>query len=311
MSSETMKLENVDAVLLVKKQAVHAITKRLLELADYLHARHKVRRVYVERSVYVDEIDEPRRAYVSPFDVLVSKSIGFVCCLGGDGTLLHVNRLFGDARVPPTMCFNLGTLGFLTPFQFADYRRHVDAAFASRFYVVQRKRLRCRVRRHGVDAIESIGCVMNEVVVDRGNHSLMCQLKLVCNEKPVTELHADGLIVATSTGSTAYSLSAGGTMVHPLVPAILLTPLCPHSLSCRPLSLPDSVDLCVALAPNSRCTSLSVSLDGRRRTELGKHDKLLVSMSPHSIPCITPIDQISSWFKSISENLSWNQRSRL
>ena len=115
------------------------------------------------------------------------------------------------------------------------------------------------------------------------------------------------ILGTNSTGSTAYSLSAGGSMVHPSVPAMLLTPICPHSLSFRPLLFHDSATLKVAVPPTSRSTAY-VSLDGKNRVELFPGDAVFVKVSSHPVPVICNTNENEDWFKSVMGNLNWNQR---
>jgi NAD+ kinase len=172
---------------------------------------------------------------------------------------------------------------------FQNHRRILDKVLAGDFFVTLRNRLDCRVyaarsppHQHEHQArqvqlaqqgqhtaacspasftLQSSFTALNEAVVDRGVSPYVCALEVFCDDLYVTTLQADGAIVATTTGSTAYSLSAGGSMVHPEVSAILFTPICPHSLSCRPLCLPDSVEIKIQLPYSSRCSAW-VSFDG-------------------------------------------------
>lgn len=124
---------------------------------------------------------------------------------------------------------------------------------------------------------------------------------------PHHALQADGLLLATPTGSTAYSLAANGSMVHPSVPAILFTPICPHSLASRPVILPDSA--CLELrVPQSARSSVWVSFDGKERQELQKGDRVVVRMSDYPMPTVNRTDHSHDWFESLSRCLSWNER---
>lgn len=120
-------------------------------------------------------------------------------------------------------------------------------------------------------------------------------------------LQGDGLIVATPTGSTAYSLAAGGSMVHPQVPGILFTPICPHSLSFRPLIFPDHVTLCVQVPPGSRSQAWC-SFDGKDRQLLAAGDAVVIRTSVWPVPTICNKDASRDWFSSVRDNLHWNVR---
>jgi len=149
--------------------------------------------------------------------------------------------------------------------------------------------------------------VLNEIVVDRGPSPWVSNLELYDDDKLLTIVQADGLIVSTPTGSTAYSLSAGGSLVHPSIPAILLSPICPHTLSFRPMLLPDSATLRVCVPKNSRATAY-VSFDGRSRVELRKGDYVEIQASRFPFP--TVVKEEGEWVDTVCRTFQWNQRER-
>lgn len=256
----------------------------------------------------------------------VVDDVHIVICLGGDGTMLHVvNHLF-PRGVPPILPFNLGSLGFNTPFDFKHHPLHIRNLLAGGTNVLLRMRLKCQIVRkqnkpmtpyHSFDRNMLIECpydaedaeyhVLNEIVIDRGAAPYLSNLEVECDNAPFTRVQADGLIIATPTGSTAYSLSAGGSMVHPDVPAILFTPICPHTLSFRPVQLPDYVVLTIKVPEDAR-SSCWVSFDGRHRMELDRGDKVIVSVSKWNVPTFCLKDASRDWFKSITSALHWNVR---
>ncbi|KAJ3216608.1 hypothetical protein HDU67_009215 [Dinochytrium kinnereticum] len=151
--------------------------------------------------------------------------------------------------------------------------------------------------------------IINDLVVDRGPSAFMSQLELYVDDRHLTTVQADGLVVATPTGSTAYSLSAGGSITHPEVPSILVTPICPHTLSFRPMLLPDSIELRVQVPRDSRSTAWA-SFDGRHRIELRQGDAIVVSLGRWPVPTVCDVDQSSDWFESLRRCLHWNERTR-
>jgi NAD+ kinase len=151
--------------------------------------------------------------------------------------------------------------------------------------------------------------VLNDLVVDRGPSPYVSLLELFGDEQHMTTVQADGLTVSTPTGSTAYSLSAGGSLVHPEIPAILITPICPHTLSFRPMLLPDTMELRICVPFNSRSTAWA-SFDGRGRVELKQGDHIKVTASRYPFPTVCAINQSTDWFSSISRTLKWNERER-
>jgi len=147
------------------------------------------------------------------------------------------------------------------------------------------------------------------VVVDRGPSPYLSNVDLYIDGKHVTVVQGDGLIVSTPTGSTAYAVAAGASMIHPSVPAIMITPICPHSLSFRPIVVPAGVELKIKISPDSRNTAW-VSFDGRNRQELHHGDVLSVTTSIFPVPSICAQDQIQDWFDSLADCLQWNVRKR-
>ncbi|KAJ3988260.1 hypothetical protein F5890DRAFT_521353 [Lentinula detonsa] len=290
--------------------------------------------------------------------------IDFVITLGGDGTVLFTSWLF-QRIVPPVLSFALGSLGFLTNFDFADHQAVMDSAIDSGIRVNLRMRFTCTVYRavtnqvkgrkavkkgetgeilmrnieqDGWEALEGgwsggftapengkvgkdkeIMCfttrpvetfeVLNDLVVDRGPSPYVSLLELFGDEHHMTTVQADGLTVSTPTGSTAYSLSAGGSLVHPEIPALLITPICPHTLSFRPMLLPDSMELRICVPYNSRSTAWA-SFDGRGRVELKQGDHIKVTASKYPFPTVCADKQSTDWFHAISRTLKWNERER-
>ncbi|KAI4650831.1 hypothetical protein J4E90_010069 [Alternaria incomplexa] len=237
-----------------------------------------------------------------------------VLTLGGDGTVLFTSWLF-QRIVPPILSFSLGSLGFLTNFEFAQYRPALDKIMCETGMRVNlRMRFTCTVYRYQKNAaaqgspshIEAEQFeVLNELVIDRGPSPYVSNLELYGDNNLLTVVQADGVIFSTPTGSTAYSLSAGGSLVHPDIPAILLTPICPHTLSFRPMLLNDSMLLRIAVPLKSRATAYC-AFDGKGRVELRQGDHVTIAASQYPFP--TVLSQPTEWFDSISRTLRWNSR---
>lgn len=226
-----------------------------------------------------------------------------VLTLGGDGTVLFASNLF-QKIVPPILSFSLGSLGFLTNFEFSAFRTVLSKCFDSGVKANLRMRFTCRVHTDEGKLI----CeqqVLNELVVDRGPSPYVTHLELYGDGSLLTVAQADGLIIATPTGSTAYSLSAGGSLVHPGVSAISVTPICPHTLSFRPILLPDGMFLKVKVPLSSRATAWC-SFDGKVRTELKKGYYVTIQASPFPLP--TVMSSKTEYIDSVSRNLHWNIR---
>lgn len=152
--------------------------------------------------------------------------------------------------------------------------------------------------------------ILNEVVVDRGPNPTMTTTEVFGDDQHFTTVQADGVCIATPTGSTAYSLAAGGSLSHPDNPIILLTAICPHTINFRPLILPDTIVLRVGVPYDAR-TSSWASFDGRERVELKPGDYVTVSASRFPFPSVLPLDRTSKdWIDSIRRTLQWNSRER-
>ncbi|KAM3565410.1 hypothetical protein ARSEF4850_001364 [Beauveria asiatica] len=232
-----------------------------------------------------------------------------VLTLGGDGTVLFTSWLF-QRIVPPVLSFSLGSLGFMTTFEFEKYRQHLDRIMGDDGMKINlRMRFTCTVWRRGaLNAAAGEGEqfeVLNELVIDRGPSPYVSNLELYGDDELLTVVQADGCIFSTPTGSTAYSLSAGGSLVHPDIPAILLTPICPHTLSFRPMVLSDTMALRVAVPRGSRATAYC-AFDGKGRVELRQGDHVTITASQYPFPTVTRTD--TEWFDSVSRTLRWNTR---
>ncbi|KAK4869954.1 hypothetical protein LT330_005678 [Penicillium expansum] len=236
-----------------------------------------------------------------------------VLTLGGDGTVLFTSWLF-QRVVPPVLCFSLGSLGFLTNFEFSDYKSQLNAVMGEvGMRVNLRMRFTCTVYRKDRSKGAEVGAVeegeqfevLNELVIDRGPSPYVSNLELYADDELLTVVQADGCIFSTPTGSTAYSLSAGGSLMHPSIPGILLTPICPHTLSFRPMVLSDSHLLRIAVPKSSRSTAYC-SFDGKGRVELRQGDYVTVEASQYPFP--TVVSNNNEWFTSVQRALRWNTR---
>jgi NAD+ kinase len=237
------------------------------------------------------------------------ETFDLVLTLGGDGTVLFTSWLF-QRIVPPVLPFALGSLGFLTSFEFERYKNHLDRVMGEEGMRVNlRMRFTCTVFRNSANSKEPQEAeqfeVLNELVIDRGPSPYVSNLELFGDDELLTVIQADGCIFSTPTGSTAYSLSAGGSLIHPDIPCILLTPICPHTLSFRPMVLSDTMALRVAIPKNSRATAYC-AFDGKGRVELRQGDSVTITASQYPFPTVTRTD--TEWFDSVSRTLRWNTR---
>eukprot|EP00930_Biecheleria_cincta_P046274 TRINITY_DN31908_c0_g2_i1.p1 TRINITY_DN31908_c0_g2~~TRINITY_DN31908_c0_g2_i1.p1 ORF type:complete len:577 (-),score=108.46 TRINITY_DN31908_c0_g2_i1:27-1499(-) len=247
----------------------------------------------------------------------LEKRLDLIITIGGDGTLTWAVSLF-KRGMPPVLSFAAGSLGFLTPYPLDSWVRTLTRLLdlnrtARPVALVCRMRLWVTVLRRAVNDVHheerqalQVQC-LNEVLVHRGKSGIMCKLDVGVDGEKVTLVQGDGLILATPTGSTAYSLAAGGSMVHPSVPAILMTPVSPHSLSFRPAVLPESAMVTVGVSLTARCGA-ALSIDGKDVCTLQLGDSVEVSMSPHPVPTICRTTETGDWFGSVHQALMWNKR---
>ncbi|XP_051913337.1 NAD kinase isoform X1 [Hippocampus zosterae] len=316
------------SVLVIKKIRDAALLQPFKDLCIFL-TQVKNMIVYVEKKVLEDPAisgDDNFGTLAKKFCTFredlddISNRVDFIICLGGDGTLLYASSLFQDS-VPPVMAFHLGSLGFLTPFKFDTYQSQVTQIIEGNAAIVLRSRLKVRVHREKEKSIiltngEVDGSrkaanyqVLNEVVVDRGPSSYLSNVDLFLDGHLITTVQGDGVIVSTPTGSTAYAVAAGASMIHPNVPAIMITPICPHSLSFRPIVVPAGVELKIMLSHDARNTAW-VSFDGRRRQEICHGDSISITTSCFPVPCICFRNPVNDWFESLAQCLHWNVRKK-
>lgn len=243
--------------------------------------------------------------FLADADSLLAEKIDAVITLGGDGTILRATSLFSKDEMPPVLSFSMGSLGFLLPFAFKNHREAFDNLYYSRSFVFKRHRLRLDYSLS--DQYSDFRYVMNEVSLHRGTTPHLTFLDLFVDGQHLTEAIADGLVLASPTGSTAYSLSAGGSIVHPSVPCLIMTPICPRSLSFRPLLLPERSIVMVRISEKSR-SKLGLSVDGMKIKDLAQEEVIKVQVASGSeIPCVTRSHDTDSWVEDINSLLKWNQ----
>eukprot|EP00906_Rhabdomonas_costata_P017522 RCo025298 len=294
-----------ETVLLVKKWKDQYITDKVREMGRWLK-QHGLR-VFVEELAYRTEY----KSDFEPFDPETKMdNIDFMICVGGDGTLLHMASLVENVRViPPVMPFAMGSLGFLTPFEIHEYEHVLTRVLQARakrpLYCSLRSRLKCEVWLGS--RLHTVRRVLNECLIDRGASPFLSKLIVLIDGQRVTVVQADGLIIATPSGSTAYNTAAGGAMVVPSVNCTLLTPIAPHSLSFRPIIIPDTSTIDVLVPDNARAPARA-SFDGRHEVDLPRGSRVRIQTSRRPFPLINLHRYDTDWYNSIKTKLSWNVR---
>jgi NAD+ kinase len=231
---------------------------------------------------------------------LVSRA-DLVVVLGGDGTLIHAARML-DGRSTPILGVNLGTLGFMTEISAEGVFTALDQVLAGRFKLESRMKLCCRLVRDGKVLVQDE--VLNDVVINKGALARVADHEVSIEGVPVAIYKADGVILATPTGSTAYSLSAGGPIVHPSVDCTVLTPICSHALTHRPILVPADRTIRVTLCSETADTFLT--LDGQTGHGLQCGDSIEVVRSPNRVHLLR--DPEVGYFSILRKKLHWGER---
>ncbi|WP_447972247.1 NAD(+)/NADH kinase [Nitrospira sp. Kam-Ns4a] len=221
-----------------------------------------------------------------------------VLVLGGDGTMLNAARLVEERGVP-ILGINMGGLGFLTEVSLDQMYPALRRVFNQEFYLEERLMLRARIDRHGDHVAQAT--VLNDVVLSKGTLARMITLQISIDGQFVTTLRGDGLIVSTPTGSTAYSLSAGGPIMNPSVQALILTPICPHTLTHRPLLIPSTVALDVTLT--SPDEGAMTTFDGQVGVAMTQGDTVAIRASEHCTKLIRFPER--TYYDVLRRKLKW------
>jgi NAD+ kinase len=220
--------------------------------------------------------------------------------LGGDGTLLAAARVAAPRGIP-ILPINMGSLGFLTSFMLEELYPALEDILAGRLTISERVMLHAELERG--DKILDKQTVLNEVVINKGALARMIELELSIDQDFVCRYRADGLIVASPTGSTAYSLSAGGPIVHPSVESFIITPICPHTLSDRPVVVGDNSTIEVKLSAGTE--SVFLTLDGQKGIPLQATDRVRISRAQQLLKLIQTPNK--SYFEILRNKLKWGE----
>lgn len=237
------------------------------------------------------------------YQTLDVQGIGTHCDLalvmGGDGTMLGIGRQLARHGVP-LVGINQGRLGFITDIPFANFDTHLRPILCGAYEEDHRSMIHAGVWRDGRCIFETIA--MNDVVVNRGSAPSMIELRVEVDGRFVANQRADGLIIASPTGSTAYALSAGGPLLHPAIDGWVMAPIAPHTLSNRPIVLPSSGEIAVEVVSGR---DASVNFDMQTFTSLLHGDRITVRRSAHQLCLLHPVGW--SYFDTLRRKLHWNE----
>jgi len=292
-------MASIVRVGVVAKARLQAATQHLMSVESWLDARG-IEGVF-ETATAALMPPNPRRR-VADKQPLVSE-VGLVIVLGGDGTLLSMADSIGRAGLSiPVLGVNFGSLGFLTEVTLPELFPSLEAAIAGQAHIEERMMLRATTERPSSPATTEIA--LNDVVINKGARSRLIDLSVSVGDGIVTRVRADGLIIATPTGSTAYNLAAGGPIVQPNVEAIVLTPIAPHTLTNRPIVIPSSSTICVTPMMGER-DEVFVTFDGQAGFELHAGDQIRICRAPDPMRLIRPPTR--SYFEVLREKLNWGK----
>lgn len=261
------------------------------EIIPWLRARNV--------NVFLDQdsaIQCPVECSVASLETLAS-TVDVVIVLGGDGTLLHAARLIGANGIP-IIGINLGSLGFLTEVKLDEMYAALEGLLAGRYDIEERMLLNVEVIREGAIAAQYLA--LNDAVINKGALARIIELEVRANAQLVLSTRSDGLIISTPTGSTAYSLSAGGPILYPTLDAVVIAPICPHSLTNRPLVIPDRHEVEVYL---HRGQDVMLTVDGQVGMPLLPKDYLQVRRAETTLKLLLPFG--NTFFKLLREKLRW------
>jgi len=210
----------------------------------------------------------------------LGQKVQCVLALGGDGTFLRAARCVAPFRVP-VLGINMGTLGFLTEVEVSEIEEAMEKLFQGKYWLEERMMLEAKIKRNEEIIETFLG--LNDVVINKGPLARMNTLKIYVDKEYVTTYKADGVIFSSPTGSTAYSLSAGGPIVYPEIEVIILTPICPHTLDARPIVLPPDKTVCVKIINQAESM---LTIDGQSGFKLKRNDEITIAKAPYYVSMI-------------------------
>jgi len=244
-------------------------------------------------------VEVVRRETADKTDTCAPSDLFCVLVLGGDGTYLSAVRWIGDQDIP-ILGIKFGEVGFLAETAEENLFSAAKSVLGEKFTITPRMRIRVTIVRNGTDRTHET--VLNDVVINRGALARLANIETYINDHYLTTYRADGLIIATPTGSTAYSVAAGGPIIHPDVPGIIMTPICPFTLTNRPLILPDSVEIKIKLTPQS--PDIMLTFDGQKGVEIDERDTICIRKGPHPVHMMNLPDL--NYYDLLKEKLSWS-----
>ncbi|GAB5046371.1 NAD(+)/NADH kinase [Thermodesulfovibrio sp. TK110] len=234
-------------------------------------------------------------------EIMAIQSSDAVVVLGGDGTMLSASRLIGGKKIP-IIGINMGKLGFITEIPRTDLFDSLEQIFSGNYDIEERSMINAQILRDEQIVSEYLG--LNDIVIGKGIMAKISDFGLIINNVYVSTIKADGIIISTPTGSTAYNLSAGGPILYPTLKGLVFTTICPHTLTVRPIVLPD--DFVIDVVISSHVKDIFLTVDGQIGFPLQKNDKVRCRIADEKTYLIAPPGR--DYFRVLREKLRWGER---
>ncbi len=271
------KISSVGLVLNINKEKTFQVASKVI---DWL--QDKDINIFIEEKAAKQMSKKHKKASFSK----LRESSDLIILFGGDGTFLYTARNFIGTEIP-ILGINMGRLGFLTEIEINEIEETLQKLISGNCKIEKRMLLKTKVKRDNKIVFESFA--LNDTVVNRGANARMIGIDLYINNKQVNSYRADGLIAATPTGSTAYSLSAGGPIVNPCLRALIITPICPHTLYVRPLVISDQEIVKIIVSGENH--EMKITTDGNDSFSLITGDMIIVEAAKKDISLVTLPDR--------------------
>jgi NAD+ kinase len=293
-----LKLKTVG---LVAKSHLEAASGVLAELAGWLEARD-IQPIFEHETAALAGLP-PGRPTTTKDDL--PKESDLIVVLGGDGTLIGMgSRIVGSGVDIPILGVNFGSLGFLTEITLAELYSSLEAVLGGTARIDERMMLRARTIRDG--GVFEDRLVLNDVVITKGALSRIIDLAVAIADLPVMRVRADGLIVASPTGSTAYNLAAGGPILQPGVDALILTPIAPHMLTNRPIVIPGSSEVRVRPVMDDANDEVFITFDGQSGHRMMSADLITIQRAEHPLRLVRSPSR--TYYDVLRQKLKWGER---
>ena len=293
-----MSVKEIKTIGVIVKPNHAEAWKTACELSDWLRERGIT--LVSEPRIQQENIDRRECATKAIDDATFAAASDLIVVLGGDGTMISTARLVGDTDTP-VLGINYGSLGYLTDFRIEEMFPALEAIFRGEYEIDRRVMLHAEHRRG--DEMLATGRVLNDVVITKAAVARIIEIEVSLNGLFVNSFRADGLIASTPTGSTAYSLSAGGPIIYPSMNAIVLTPICPFTLTNRPIVIPD--DAAIELKLENENEGVALTLDGQIGYTMKAQDRVVIRKSRTTFNLVQPPNR--NYFDVLRNKLKWGR----